>query len=223
VTDLLAHFAWPLALLLLGVVAIFAFRAPLSRLLDRTGGLSVTKDGLNIAAAAAASAQTESNPVERGLEIKSEASKELDVARRPNISPLLRELEGRIRADLTKFNLDGKPKEATDLLIEHLATSQLLHGAERLYRLIFGSQLLVLKHLDLHGSITQEQLRTVYDAARSQYPEIYDKYSFASWMAFLKINGLVLTSDDVNYSITVVGKSFLQWLVANGISEVKAF
>jgi hypothetical protein len=51
----------------------------------------------------------------------------MDVARRPNIS-LVRELEGRIRADLTKFNLDGKPN---DVLIEHLATSQLLHGSTK--------------------------------------------------------------------------------------------
>ena len=88
------------------------------------------------------------------------------------------------------------------MLIEHLATIQLLYMAERLYRLIFGSQIVTLKHMNLQGSMTQETLRSVYDATKIAYPNVYNAYSFESWLNFLKTNNLITTSDDVNYTIT---------------------
>ena len=120
----LVPFAWPLAVLILAVVTVFVFRAPLTRLIDRADGLKVSKSGISIdpaAASAVTSAQTEAKPVERGLEIDTEEHRKIDTARRPSISPLVLEQERGIRRDLAKLQLKEKSDEAINVLIEHLA------------------------------------------------------------------------------------------------------
>jgi hypothetical protein len=125
-----------------------------------------------------AAAQSQAKPDEGGLEIKAvtKTDQQLDPMQRPNVPPLVRDREVRIRTDLAKLQLNEKPRKAVDLLIEHLATAQLLHAAEQLYRRIFGSQVAVLKHLNLVVSATEEKIAEFYDSASSQYPELYSRY-----------------------------------------------
>jgi hypothetical protein len=113
------------------------------------------------AAAVTAVAQPQARPAEGGLEsnVAARTDQQLDPLQRPNVSPLVRAQETRIRDDLAKLHLNERPEKGVDLLIEHLAISQLLHAAEQLYRFIFGSQIAVLKHLNLSGCATEEQVQ----------------------------------------------------------------
>lgn len=177
------------------------------------------------AAVVTAVAQPQARPAEGGLESNAAArtDQQLDPLQRPNVSPLVMAQEARIRADLAKLHLNEKPEKAVDLIIEHLAISQLLHAAERLYRLIFGSQIAVLNHLNLSGSATEEQIQEFYNRASLRFPGLYSKYSFKEYLGFLKSQSLIATEDNANYTITLAGKMFLQWMVANGISDAKPF
>lgn len=72
--------------------------------------------------------------------------------------PLVRRREDLIRQDLKKFKLENTPEEAVNVLVRHLALTQLLLHAEQIYRTIFGSQIALLKQLNIGGAITREQL-----------------------------------------------------------------
>ena len=95
-----------------------------------------------------------------------------------SISVTIRKQQQRIRDELIKLALINDKDEAIDVLVQHLAMSQLYHAAERLYRLIFGSQIAILRHLNLCGRFGYSRDLRFYDMAKIKYPELYEKYSF---------------------------------------------
>jgi hypothetical protein len=191
------------------------------------GGLKIGKEGVSIdaaVAAAAVSVQSESPPVDNSLTTgDAEADQKLASAKRVGMSVVLREQEDRIRADLQTLKISDTPKEAIDVLVRNLAAYQLYHAAERLYRLIFGSQLSALKEMNLLGPMNRDKLREFYDAAAANFPQIYDKYPFEAYLGFLRTNRLITSNDDINFAITNLGREFLQWMVAEGIADTKPF
>jgi hypothetical protein len=222
---LLKYLSWPVAFIIVAIFAILLFRRTFQELLQR-GGLKIGKDLLSIdvaTAAAAVSDQSETAPIEKSLSINpdSEPDPRLAQVKRPNVSVIIREQEARIRADLDKLKLEDN--EAVELLIQHLASTQLFLAAERLYRIIFGSQISVLKHLNLNSPANRVKMQTFYDEAKEKYPQIYEPYPFEAYINFLKTQNLVNTPDDINYSITQLGKEFLQWMVVEGRTEEKPF
>jgi hypothetical protein len=195
------------------------------------GKVDALEERLNLAkdqeasAVVVAAAQSQATPAEQGLESRpvGRTDQQLDPLERPNVSQLVLAQEARIRADLARLHLDEQPEKAINLLIEHLATAQLLHTAEQLYRQIFGSQIAILKHLNLTTAANEERIREFYNDAAAQFPTLYEHYSFSSYLNFLRARGLIATQDDASYTITSIGRAFLQWMVANGISEAKPF
>jgi hypothetical protein len=222
---LLKYLGWPVAFIIVSVFAILLFRKTFNSLLQR-GGVKIGKDLLSIdvaTATAAISDQSDTAPIENSLSIKpdSETDPPLAQVKRPNVSVIIREQEARIRVDLSKLNLADN--EAVDLLIQHLAATQLFLAAERLYRIIFGSQIAVLKHLNLYGPANRVIIQKFYDEAKEKFPQVYNPYPFESYVNFMKSQNLVITPDDINYSITILGKEFLQWMVVEGRPEEKPF
>jgi hypothetical protein len=218
--------SFPVAVVIIALVVIFVLRKPLTAALQR-GGVKIGKEGLSIdaVAAAAGSAQSEATPIDNSLALKPDPNtdKRLASVTRVSVPVIVREQEDRIRAELVQLNFSDNSKDAVDLLIQHLALSQLYHAAERLYRLIFGSQIAVLKSMNLRGPLDRNQLRSFYDTAAAIYPLVYDKYPFEAYINFLKTNNLIVTTDDTRYSITHLGKDFLQWMVVESVSDAKAF
>jgi hypothetical protein len=222
---LLKYLSWPVAFIIIVAFVILLFRKTLNKLLQR-GGVKIGKDLMSIdvaTAAAAVSDQSETAPIENSLSIKpdSEADPRLAQVKRPNVSVIIREQEERIRADLSKLQLADA--EAVDLLIQHLASTQLFLAAERLYRIIFGSQISVLKHLNLYSPVNRVIIQKFYDEAKEKFPQVYEPYPFEAYVNFMKSQNLVNTPDDINYSITQLGKDFLQWMVVEGRPEEKPF
>jgi hypothetical protein len=222
---LLKYLGWPVAFIIVLVFAILLFRKTFNSLLQR-GGVKIGKDLLSIdvaTATAAISDQSDTAPIENSLSIKpdSQTDPRLEQVKRPNISVIIREQEARIRVDLSKLNLADN--EAVDLLIQHLASTQLFLAAERLYRIIFGSQIAVLKHLNLYGPANRVIIQKFYDEAKEKFPQVYNPYPFESYVKFMKSQNLVNTPDDINYSITILGKEFLLWMVVEGRPEEKPF
>jgi hypothetical protein len=191
---LLKYLSWPVAFIIVAISAILIFRKTFQALLQR-GGLKIGKDLLSIdvaTATAAVSDQSDTAPIEKSLSIKpdSEPDPHLAQVKRPNVSVIIRGQEARIRADLNKLKLADN--QAVELLIQHLASTQLFLAAERLYRVIFGSQISALRHLNLYGPANRVIMQKFYDKAKEKYPQIYDPYPFEAYLNFLKNQNLRL-------------------------------
>ena len=233
-------FSWPGVVILLTLTCSLIFRKPLSALIERAIKLQVGKEWLSVDTPAAASRQMESKPPEIGLvsEIKpvetesglanvpavtnGDTNKELQQVKNFDVPPIVQHQEELIRASLKKFNLDVNPKETIDLLIKHLAVTQLWLTAERVYRMIFGSQITLLKFLNTSGGSTSKvTLSQYYDVVKTQFPESYNNYSFEQYLQFLLTQGLITTEDNEHYVITMGGKEFLKWIMEAGLPEDK--
>jgi hypothetical protein len=130
--------------------------------------------------------QSESPPLDNALSIKTdtETDQRLAAVKRVSVSAILQQQEANIRTELEKLNLSSNSKETVDILIQHLAVSQLFYAAERLYRQIFGSQISILKHMNLFGLMTRDEIKGFYDEAAAKFPVLYPNYSFDAYIQF---------------------------------------
>jgi hypothetical protein len=139
------------------------------------------------------------------------------------LSPLITQAEAAIHSDLQMVP-EG---ERVDLLVRHLAVIQLHVRAERIYRTIYGSQIHLLQHLNNFGPKPIAQLENdFYKAAVARFPDYYAQYSkdAATYFAYLENVQVIAKTgpDGANYEITLTGKAFLQWLIAESILPDKA-
>jgi hypothetical protein len=131
--------------------------------------------------------------------------------------------EADIRAHLTRMHFEFNSSETTDILIRNLAFVQAVAAAERTYRLIFGSQLLLLRALNVGAPKTDLELRPFYETAKKKNPKFYGSYSYEEWRNFLLDQGLMVHDKDRDvYGISVNGRSFLGWITGQGLNEGKA-
>jgi hypothetical protein len=222
---LLKHLPWPIALVLVVLVISLVFKKPFTEAIRR-GGLKIGKEGLSIdqaTAAAAVSVQSEAMPIENTLRLDPETERRVSELKQAVVPVIIREQQARIRSELEKLNLLNNTNDLVDILTQHLAIWQLLYAAERTYRIIFGSQIAILKHLNVHGRTTTSKIQEFYEQAKTKFPLVYDKYQFDAYLNFLISSNLVVAAVGITYVITPLGKEFLQWMIAQGISDVKPF
>jgi len=205
--------SWPVVTL----ITVLLFRKPLLGLLNRLSTLKVGKDLFSLDATLPA-LQSEKS-VDTGLNNKTSLVEHAKYGE----SPLVRRREELIRQDLQKFQLDANPQEAVNVLVSHLAVAQLSLYAEHIYRTIFGSQIALLKQLNVVGSLTRDQIEIFYETAKAQFPLLYNTYPFEQYLHYLQVFNLIYAQDNKQYVITDEGKAFLQWIVSVGASEIKPF
>lgn len=99
-------------------------------------------------------------------------------------------------------------------LINALAASNLERAHERVYRLIFGSQIRGLRQLATVGRVTKEQARQFYDE-NTRTPEaqkFYANYGFDGWLKFLISQQVIAETLESVFEITNYGRDFLAYL-----------
>jgi hypothetical protein len=144
-----------------------------------------------------------------------------NVLRTVGLSPLVTEREVLILKDLENI---PELEERVSLLARNLAIAQLQITAEHLYRVIFGSQLAALHHLNLYGATSKEKLEELfYKPAAQHWTEQYENYPAERYFHFMVSTGLMNLSTDDKATITAKGKALLEWIVANGLLMNKAF
>jgi hypothetical protein len=230
--EIVKAVAWPLVVLVLVGSVILILRKKLPGMSDRISGLKVNKDGLEASlVVAAANLQLDAKPPESGLnegitahqekELAPELAQRLTEIRNVHVLPIVQEQEKLIRADIERLRI--APLELTDLLIRHLAVTQLLLRAEFLYRTIFGSQIAVLKAANTFGPRERTHLLQFYEKAKCDFPLLYGSYPFEKYLQYLLLQGLLIEDPDGKYAITTAGKEFLKWLTDVGATESKPF
>jgi hypothetical protein len=133
-------------------------------------------------------------------------------------NPLVREQEDIIRADLNARRLEA-PNDRERALIKSLATWQILFAFEQIHGTLWASQYAALRFINQRpaGTATNE-VTAFYEAAKAQYPLIYEHYDFEAWLRYLVSNALIVQQEG-NILISIRGRAYLQYLVETGKSE----
>jgi hypothetical protein len=198
---------WPHLSFLFAVFFVLLFRKPLLGLISRI--TSIDKSGIK--ALQAPEAQRE--------ERKKESVQELLVGIGDSI--VLRDIEGRIKADLSERGLDtggGTIK----VLIKHLAATRALLEFEQIHNLIFGSQIFLLKKLnEVAGQgKPSEFVEAHFESVKGLFSEQLGDWSLEQYLAFLLGRSLITTQGNI-FHITNLGVEYLTWMIRNGKGEEK--
>ena len=213
---------WPAVALILGILALFVFRAPLSRLLDRT---EKVKDWLTAPKQPAVPAAPDRLPTRS----ESQEQKALEELTSGFNNRLLLMQEESIRVDLETHGLKAE-SACEKVLMKHLAGTQIALHFERVYAILYNSQLQALRWLNAQtAGVSSRALNPFYERAAVSWPAIYEAFTFRSWLGFLAAHGLIKESeesiaagdqaDPFGLEITVLGREFLAFLVNGGRAD----
>jgi hypothetical protein len=110
-----------------------------------------------------------------------------------------------------------------DFLVHNLAVSRLETIFERIYRVIFGSQILALRTLNSAiRPVSIEDAQKFFADFKEKYPEAYDNYGFDGWFGFL-IKESLITIENNLIVITEGGRDFLMFLTHRRLPESKPY
>lgn len=201
-------FAWPLGVVILGIIFMLIFRQQIAAFIGRLR--KVGRAGL----------ETGSDQPQKAPDRESTAEDSEELMRSFD-SPILRQQEVALQTDLNNRGLSGD--EATKVLIRHLAATQLGLRFEQLNNVVWGSQISLLRLLNSStAGETAETVRSFYDHAAAQYPNVYANYPFKSYMTFLMHIRLVIVQEG-KHMITEFGRDFLTYLVKTGRTEFRLY
>jgi len=99
----------------------------------------------------------------------------------------------------------------------------LIFTFERIYNIIFGSQLYILDCVNTESRETKTSLKRFYDSAVQNFPNFYSNYAYQEYFQFLITFELIIINDDETCHITWLGRDFLKYLVENGKPLMKQF
>ena len=137
-------------------------------------------------------------------------------------SQLISDVENGIINDLESKSLShDSPTEK--VLIRHLAGTQIALEFERIYNLIFGSQIKLLKELNVKipDGKTEVEVFNGIDRVIQQHFDYLKDWTKEQYLNLLYVNNLILKDEDDRIKITVKGVEFVSWIVRNGMIEDK--
>ena len=192
---------WPLVVVgSVGLVALF-FRKQCVGFLSRL--TSVGKDGLKAAPA---------------------ASQETQPAREHQVNDLMKAFDSNVllaQEHIIKNDLKDKGLNhvgaTVDVLVRHLAQTQILYHLAESYRTIFGSQIFLLKKINQQASISSKEAEIHFLHIQKRFPELAD-WNLDKYMTYL-VDRRLVGFDQGLYSITPLGVEFLGWMVRVGAAE----
>jgi hypothetical protein len=114
----------------------------------------------------------------------------------------------------TEEFLDKKPKKLDKKDVEKW------YKFEKIYRVIYGSQILFLDQINSFSSVNNDIALKEYNKAKEYYSESYKTINFEHWISFLIKRGLC-EYEGSTLKITELGTEFLAYLIQNGISKTK--
>jgi hypothetical protein len=126
--------------------------------------------------------------------------------------PIVDEDVAAIKEQLAALKLPLDSEDTGEILVRHLAATQLMVRCERTHRVIFGSQIVALHMMNNSGAQPGESLRPLFENARAQEPKFYGAYTFEDWIGFLIKEVAVIKTDQNLYAITVYGQSYLNYI-----------
>lgn len=200
----MGQFAWPGVGLILGVLIILLFRREFRALIGR--------GGFKVGPVSVTSTQSSHNDGMLSPTGKIKLSSD---------NAYLQKVEDDIKEWLREGKLSDS--EAIPVLIRELASTRIHYWCEYYYSQIYGSQLAILSYLNVNRNGKRvEDIKLFYDNAAKQYPEIFQSYSFESYLKFLETSTLIILEGEL-YKITIFGAEFLSYLAITAKSSNKNY
>ena len=114
-------------------------------------------------------------------------------------------------------------KDKSDVLYKYSQLLYLLNSFNRLYEVIYGSQLSILNKINTTANETKDSVKSFYDDAARYYPDFYSAYNYDEYFGFLISQGLLVQQENETISISAYGRDFLKFLIDTGKPLNKVF
>ena len=218
--DLVSLLKWPATVVLCFLIFSLLFARSIRGALDRLKRLKVPGVDLQVAPPsqqeAAAALPTLPDPTSAP-----EAAQRTGIA----TNPLTAADEAALLAELQQLEptAEGQLAQA----VRALALSRLWLNYERVYRLIFGTQIMLLKGLN-SGQISREEHARAIFLEHEIRTEEYMAVTFEVWLHFLIQEGFVHRGPTpggalLHLHILPKGEDFLHWMIRAKVPDEKAF
>ena len=205
IAKLIEHLAWPISIIIITLI----LRKPIARILEKLKKANIHGNEFEFGS------QTGQNPS------KLEATP-VNIPIPTDTVGMQQEFEELIRRDLDSANIQNQD-EKENILISHLASTQLNAEYERINSTIFGSQIDLLRSINSATSPSDiGSLKLFYDNAALKYPEPYKNYVFQAYINYLLNTGLVEQKEN-GYVITKLGVGFLVYIAEKGLTGFKHY
>ncbi len=212
IVSIIQILAWPLVVLIIFLI----LKTPIKNFINRIKGIGYKDTHID---AGLPTKQEGDTPIEKLSKDKSNASidKILNLFAPETVKSLK---EAVIKeSDLNTFKT---PDEREQVLLSYSQVIYLIMHFNKIYNIIYGSQIRILQRLNASVFETKDTLRPFYDDAKSAFPKMYESYSYDSYINFLLINFLII-EEGKSIKITILGKDFLKYIVESSYSFEKAF
>lgn len=204
IANIIGSIGWSQSALIGGLVFVFVFRSEISSKIKSIK--SVSKNGVSM---------------DTNQEIKTMQESHEDLLGK-NDSIVINEQKNIIKNDLKIRSLSLEDTKTVEILIHQLAVTQLKLNFEKIYNLIFGSQINLLKKLNegpKHKDFIDSYCKTIIDS----HDEM-SRWDIRTYLNFLFDNTLIIFNEEKEtYAITNYGYEFLAWLLATGNNENKNY
>lgn len=201
--------AWHL-IFLFAVIFIFVFRSQIGQLISQIN--SIKKDGIKINSLPETQKAIEGN---KALEKYLKESED---------SPVLKVVIEDINKDLEERGMNINNSATVVPLIKFLAIEKIFVHFERSYRIIFGSQIWLLKTLNESKNVgmNAQNMQSRFSHIQKTHPEFYKEKLLDDYLRFLVDAKLIFNKANIWY-LTDVGIEFLIWITRNGLPENKPY
>ena len=213
ILNFLSSIAWPIIVLIIFLI----LKSPLSSLLSNLKKISYGGTSFETI--------SESSQKEQITELANSDNK-IDNS---NYSSFLAKFSIETNEELDKIvKNETNLEEIVDLqskinqLYDYSKLLVLLKNFERIYSVIFGSQIRILQRLNYSITENIDDLKFYYDNAVKIYPETYKNYEYIEYLKFLTSNKLVNYIEETNsLNITNFGQDFLRYITESNLSLEK--
>ena len=209
-TKLAEILVWPVAIIIIVLVFFLVFRRAITAVIGNVK--KVGKDGVTIDQPEPPQPDVRENGRDAVQELVNQVTR----------SEMLDEAKESIEQFLESQNLPTESNKV-EVLVAHLATTQILLEFERIHLFIFGSQITLLKNLNSVAGVgrTKGFLQEFYEAIKTQFPTAFSNWTLDQYLQYL-INQLLIRVDGDRFQITIKGVEFLIWMARFGRDENKA-
>ncbi|MBF0540276.1 MAG: hypothetical protein HQK91_02355 [Nitrospirae bacterium] len=204
--------SWPFVILLISIMIILVFHIEIKQVIKNIKTIKL-RDGTEISLTKQTS-ENANNPISKNLSTKSSSDDPsiLNTTNNPVVKLLIDHLQN-------EYGVIEENKRY-NVLIQALALARLQAGHEFTYNRIYGSQIMLLKHLNLVEQCTIDNALAFFKPYEEEFPQIYVNYGFNGWLGFLINNSLVKKDDNI-LKISEYGRDFLSYLVNARLVENK--
>lgn len=203
ISKLIEHLAWPLAV----IVIVCILKNPITILINKLKSVAIKDYKFDLS----------DQPIQKP---KDPTPQSINIPIPTDSLGLVDEYKQLILNDLGKAIIKSE-EDKINILVSHLAATQLKLVYQNINCSIFGSQIELLRWLNsMVNPVDVSRIKVFYDIAAEKYPDVYQKYTFQEYLSYLT-NIKVLEIIGSEYRISKLGKGYLIYIDEFGFNSLR--